>query len=65
MAEREPHAEGEAGHGHQLVAPGEPEESMLVMMLLDHAHRMPPSISFSEEEIQPIATWVAQGAKDD
>ena len=58
------HAEEEGGHGHQLVVPGKPEESMLVMMLLDHAHRMPPSVPLSEEEIQLIATWVGQGAKD-
>src|SRR3990170_2028657 len=55
------HAEEEGGHGHQLVVPGEPGESMLVMMLLDHAHQMPPSVPLSAEEIQLIATWVGQG----
>ncbi|HXF74353.1 MAG TPA: hypothetical protein VNO79_17360 [Actinomycetota bacterium] len=61
--EEEPHAE-EAGHGHRLVVPGKPEESMLVRVLVDHAHRMPPAVPLSEEEIQLIASWVAQGAKD-
>lgn len=64
-AEEEPHGEeGSEEHGHRLVVPGKPEESMLVMMLVDHAHRMPPAVPLSEEEIQLIASWVAQGARD-
>lgn len=68
-AEEAPHEEGRGeasagGHGHRLVVPGKPEESMLVMMLVDPAHRMPPTVPLSEEEIQLIASWVAQGAKD-
>lgn len=67
--EEAPHGEGEAEegsgeHGHRLVVPGKPEESLLVVMLVDHARRMPPAVPLSEEEIQLIASWVAQGARD-
>ncbi|MBI4260184.1 MAG: hypothetical protein HY658_06420 [Actinobacteria bacterium] len=51
-------------HAHRLVVPGEPEESMLVQILVDAARRMPPAAPLSEEEIQVIASWVAQGARD-
>ncbi len=61
-AEEEP-AGGEP-HGHQLVVPGKPEESLLVMMLLDRARQMPPSIPLSDGEIQLIASWIAQGARN-
>ncbi|MEX2421545.1 MAG: hypothetical protein WD670_06960 [Actinomycetota bacterium] len=44
--------------------PGVPEESMLVRILVDHAHRMPPTVPLSDEQIQLIASWVAQGAMD-
>lgn len=54
----------EETHGHRLVEPGRPEESMLVMMLLDPGHQMPPSVPLTEEEIQLIASWVAQGARN-
>ncbi len=48
-----------------LVVPGKPEESMLVSVLLDPAMQMPPSLpALPDEEIQVIASWVAQGAKD-
>jgi len=60
----EEHAEEETGHGHQLVVPGKPEESMLVMMLVDHAHRMPPAVPLLDDDIRVIASWVAQGAKN-
>lgn len=72
-AEEDVHAEEDAHgaetsdeepHGHQLVVPGKPEESLLVTMLVDPAHRMPPGVPLSREEIQIIASWVAQGAKD-
>jgi len=54
----------EGAHGHSLVVPGKPEESMLVLMLLSRAHQMPPSVPLTDEEIQLIASWVAQGARD-
>ena len=48
-----------------LVVPGRPDESRLVTVLLDPAMRMPPSLPpLPEEEIQLIASWVAQGARD-
>ncbi len=66
-AEEAPRREAEEAsgeHGHRLVVPGKPEESMLVMVLVDRARRMPPAVPLSEEEIQLIASWVAQGARD-
>lgn len=63
-AEEDAHAAEEAPHGHRLVVPGKPGESLLVTMLVDPAHRMPPGVPLSLEEIQVIASWVAQGAKD-
>lgn len=62
--EPDAHTDGEVAHGHRLVVPGKPEESILVMMLLDPAHQMPPSVPLTEDEIQLIASWVAQGARD-
>lgn len=48
-----------------LVVPGKPADSRLVRVLLDPAVRMPPSVPpLPEEEIQIIASWVAQGAHD-
>lgn len=47
-----------------LVVPGRPEESLLVQVLLEPAMRMPPSTPpLPEEEIQIIASWIAQGAQ--
>lgn len=66
-AETDGHGGGapeEEPHGHRLVVPGKPEESLLVTMLVDPAHRMPPGVPLAREEIQIIASWVAQGAKD-
>ncbi len=46
-----------------LVVPGKPEESMLVLALLDPAMRMPPSgPTLEDDEIRIIVSWVAQGA---
>lgn len=46
-----------------LVVPGKPEESTLVLALLDPAMRMPPSgPTLDDEEIRIIVSWVAQGA---
>ncbi|MFV2073995.1 MAG: hypothetical protein ACC742_15265, partial [Thermoanaerobaculales bacterium] len=48
-----------------LVIPGKPEESELVEVLLDPAMRMPPSRQpLSDEEVQVIVSWIAQGAKN-
>lgn len=48
-----------------LVVPGKPEESELVEALLDPAMRMPPSVPpLSDEEIQVIVSWIAQGARN-
>jgi hypothetical protein len=48
-----------------LVVPGKPEESDLITVLLDPAMQMPPSgLGLPDPEIQLIASWVAQGAKD-
>ena len=48
-----------------LVVPGKPKESELVGVLLDPAMRMPPSAApLSDEEIQLIVSWIAQGAKN-
>lgn len=48
-----------------LVVPGKPEESTLVRVLVDPAMGMPPSIwPLPSEAIQVIASWVAQGAKN-
>ena len=47
-----------------LVVPGKPDESTLVTVLLESAMRMPPvGPRLSPDEIQLIASWVAQGAK--
>jgi hypothetical protein len=48
-----------------LVQAGEPADSRLVTVLLDPAVQMPPSVPpLPEEEIRVIASWVAQGARD-
>jgi hypothetical protein len=48
-----------------LVEPGRPADSRLVTVLLDPAVRMPPSVPpLPDEEIRLIASWVAQGARD-
>lgn len=48
-----------------LVVPGEPAQSRMVTVLLNPAVRMPPSVPpLPEGEIQVIASWIAQGARD-
>jgi hypothetical protein len=48
-----------------LVVPGRPADSRLVNVLLDPAAQMPPSVPpLPDEEIQVIASWIAQGALD-
>lgn len=48
------------------MVPGDPEESMLVVnVLLERAMSMPPAGDpLPDEEIQVIASWIAQGPKD-
>ena len=55
---------GDHGPTHALVVPGEPLASRLVTVLLDPTMQMPPGVGMPDEEIQLIASWVAQGAKD-
>jgi hypothetical protein len=51
--------------GGGLVVPGEPESSRLVTVLLEPAVQMPPSVPpLPAEEVAIIASWVAQGARD-
>jgi hypothetical protein len=48
-----------------LVVPGHPGDSRIVQVLLDPAVRMPPSMPpLPEGEIQVIASWVSQGARN-
>lgn len=48
-----------------LVVPGEPEKSELVAVLVAEGMHMPPAGNpLSDEELQLIVSWVAQGAKD-
>lgn len=48
-----------------LVVPGKPDESMLVKVLLEKAMGMPPAGEpLPDEELQVIASWIAQGARD-
>jgi len=51
--------------GNHLVVPGKPEESELVQVLLAEAMRMPPAGNpLRDDEIQLIASWIAQGARN-
>jgi Ni/Fe-hydrogenase subunit HybB-like protein len=54
------------GHemAHALVEPGDPAASRLVTVLRDPSMQMPPGVPLPDEEIQLIASWVAQGAED-
>lgn len=46
-----------------VVVPGKPEESELIDHLLSVGMQMPPSVPpLPEEQIQLIASWIAQGA---
>lgn len=48
-----------------LVVPGNPEESELVQVLRSEAMRMPPAGNrLSDEELQLVSSWIAQGAKN-
>ena len=48
-----------------VVMPGKPEESALVGVLLDRSMGMPPAGDLlSDDEIQFVVSWIAQGAKN-
>ena len=48
-----------------VVMPGKPEESALVGVLLDRSMGMPPAGELlSDDEIQLVVSWIAQGAKN-
>ncbi len=49
----------------EVIVPGKPESSLLVQVLLDPGKRMPPvGNPLPQDEIQIVASWIAQGAKD-
>ncbi len=48
-----------------VVVPGKPEESELIAHLLAVGMQMPPSVPpLPDAQVQLIATWIAQGARD-
>ena len=48
-----------------LIVPGNVEQSRLMGVLMDRSMGMPPAGElFSMDEVQVIASWVAQGAKN-
>jgi mono/diheme cytochrome c family protein len=54
------------GNNAPVVIAGDPDESLLVQLLLDPGTRlMPPGRMLTEREIQLIIEWIASGAVDD
>lgn len=53
------------GEGVEVIVPGKPEESLLMQVLVDPGKRMPPiGTPLPENELQIVASWIAQGAKN-